>query len=65
MEALAAVGDRLRRVLVTVQDVTLFCVSVLRSAFFPPYYKHEIVEQVHFAMIGSMFIVMFSALVAG
>jgi len=65
VEAIAAVGNRLRQVLETVQDVTLFCVSVLRSAFFPPYYKHEIIEQIHFSMIGSMFIVMISALVAG
>jgi phospholipid/cholesterol/gamma-HCH transport system permease protein len=63
--ALAAVGNRIRRILEGVQDVTLFCVSVLRSAFFPPYYKHEIIEQVHFSLIGSLFIVMFSALVAG
>ena len=56
MEAFAAaVGDRVRRVLEVVQDVTLFCVSVLRSAFFPPFYKHEIIEQIHFALIGSLF----------
>ena len=65
MEALAAVGNRVRRVLEIVQDVTLFCVSVLRSAFFPPYYQHEIVEQIHFSLVGSLFIVMFTALVAG
>ena len=65
VEALAAVGDRLRRLLETVQDVTLFCVQVVRSAFLPPYYKHEIVEQIHFALVGSLFIVMFSSLVAG
>lgn len=65
VEVLAAVGNRFRRILETVQDITLFCVSVIRSAFFPPYYKHEILEQVHFALIGSLFIVMFSALVAG
>jgi phospholipid/cholesterol/gamma-HCH transport system permease protein len=63
--ALAAVGNRVRRVLEIVQDMSLFCVSVLRSAFFPPYYKHEIVEQIHFSLIGSLFIVMFTALVAG
>jgi len=61
----AAVGNRVRRVLEVVQDVSLFCASVLRSAFFPPFYKHEIVEQIHFALVGSLFIVMFSALVAG
>jgi len=65
LTALAAVGDRFRRILEVVQDVTLFCVAVLRSAFLPPYYKHEIVEQIHFSLIGSLFIVMFSALVAG
>jgi phospholipid/cholesterol/gamma-HCH transport system permease protein len=65
VEALAAVGNRVRRVLEIVQDMSLFCVSVLRSAFFPPYYKHEIAEQVHFSLIGSLFIVMFTALVAG
>ncbi len=65
MDALAAIGNRFRRILEVVQDVTLFCVSVLRSAFLPPYYKHEIIEQIHFSLIGSLFIVMFSALVAG
>ena len=62
---LAKIGSRVRRTVETAQDVTLFCGYVLRSAFLPPYYRHEIMEQIHFALIGSLFIVMFSALVAG
>lgn len=65
VEALLAIGNQFRRLVETVQDVTLFCVTVLRSAFRPPYYWHEVLEQIHFAMIGSLGIVMFSALVAG
>ena len=60
-----AVENRVRRLLETVQDVTLFTVSVLRSAFRPPFYRQEILEQLHFALVGSLGIVMFSSLVAG
>jgi phospholipid/cholesterol/gamma-HCH transport system permease protein len=65
LTALTAITNGFRRVLEVVQDVTLFCVQVLRSAFFPPFYKHEILEQIHFSLVGSLFIVMFSSLVAG
>lgn len=65
VQAFVAIGERVRRTVETVQDVTLFCGRVIRSAFLPPYYRHEIVEQIHFSMVGSLFIVMFSSLVAG
>lgn len=65
VEALLVIGNQLRRLVETVQDVVLFCVTVLKSAFRPPFYRHEILEQVHFALVGSLGIVMFSSLVAG
>ncbi len=54
-----------RRVVESVQDATLFTVDALRASLSPPFYAHETLEQIHFAGIGSLFIVMISSLVAG
>lgn len=65
MEALALVGERIRRVVESAQESTLFFVAVMRGAFRPPYYPREVLEQIHFAGIGSLGIVSVSALLAG
>jgi len=59
------VVERVRRVVESVQDATLFTVGAAQAAFQPPFYAHEALEQIHFTGIGSLFIVMISAIVAG
>jgi len=65
MEAIAAVGERVRRTVEAAQESTLFFVSVVRSLFRRPYYAQEVLEQIHFAGVGSLAIVSVSGLLAG
>ena len=60
-----ALIERLRRVLIVVQDFTLFTWTLLRSAFTPPFYGREMMHQLYFAGIGSLLIVVVSGIVAG
>lgn len=57
--------ERFRRLVESVQDATLFTVGAVRAAFRRPFYAHETLEQLYFAGIGSLFIVVISSAVAG
>lgn len=65
MGFLAAVTERLRRVFETAQDFALFTAGVFRAAFTPPFYARETLQQLYFAGVGSLLIVVVSSLVAG
>ena len=65
MEVLAAVTERLRRVFETAQDFALFTASAFRATFSRPFYARETLNQLYFAGIGSLLIVVVSSLVAG
>ena len=65
MELIGALIERLRRVVEVVQDYTLFSWAAIRATFFPPYYRREFLTQLHFALVGSLLIVVVSAAVAG
>ena len=54
-----------RRLVETVQDYTLFTFETLRSCLGRPFYARETMHQLHFALIGSLTIVLISAIVAG
>ncbi|HEX3113028.1 MAG TPA: hypothetical protein VHU20_07160, partial [Candidatus Eisenbacteria bacterium] len=60
-----ALTERLRRVLQTVQDFSLFTAALLKTAFIPPFYGREMMHQLYFAGIGSLLIVVVSGTVAG
>jgi phospholipid/cholesterol/gamma-HCH transport system permease protein len=62
---LRLVADRFLGLLETLQDAALFAFRTVRAAFRPPFYAHETLEQIHFAGIGSLFIVVISSAVAG
>ena len=63
--ALQAVVERFRGWVTGVQNATFFTAHAVRSAFRPPFYAHETLEQIHFTGVGSLFIVAISSLVAG
>jgi phospholipid/cholesterol/gamma-HCH transport system permease protein len=65
MELFSALVERLRRMIQSVQEFTLFTVDVVRATFSPPFYGREMVHQLYFAGIGSLLIVVVSAIVAG
>lgn len=65
MPLITAVIERVRRLLVTVQDFSLFSWAAIRATFTPPYYGREMLSQLHFATIGSLLIVVISSAVAG
>jgi len=65
MGLLSAFVERLRRMIQSVQEFTLFTVDVLRATFSPPFYGREMVHQLYFAGIGSLLIVVVSSVVAG
>ena len=62
---MSGVLERLRGILMVVQDFVLFAASAIRATLTPPYYGREFLTQLHFALIGSMLIVVVSATVAG
>src|SRR2546422_3748799 len=65
MDLLTALLERLRRMVQSVQEFTLFSVDVLRATFSPPFYGREMLHQLYFAGIGSLLIVVVSSAVAG
>ncbi len=65
MPVIRAILERFRSVVEGVQDLTLFTVETLRALFSRPFYLRETIHQLHFAAIGSLLIVLVSALVAG
>lgn len=65
MELITAVVERIRRILEVVQDFVLFAWDAIRATFVPPYYGREFISQLHFALVGSLLIVIVSAAVAG
>jgi phospholipid/cholesterol/gamma-HCH transport system permease protein len=65
VEFLVAAIERLRRILETVQDFSLFTFAALRAVFGRPFYAREMLQQLYFAGIGSLFIVSITSLVAG
>jgi len=65
MGLLSAFVERLRRMIQSVQEFTLFGVDVLRATFSPPFYGREMLQQLYFAGIGSLLIVVVSSVVAG
>ena len=65
MPLIAAVVERIRRLVETVQDFSLFSWAAIRASVSPPYYGRELMNQLHFAAIGSLLIVVVSSAVAG
>lgn len=65
MDLIPALVERLRRMVQTVQEFTLFGVDVVRASFTPPFYGRETLHQLYFAGIGSLLIVVVSSAVAG
>lgn len=65
MGVIAAIVEWIRRALEIVQDFVLFAWAAIRATFTPPYYGREFMSQLHFAMVGSLVIVVLSAAVAG
>ena len=65
MGLLHALVERLRRMIQSVQEFTLFSVDVARATFSPPFYGREMVQQLFFAGIGSLLITVVSSIVAG
>jgi phospholipid/cholesterol/gamma-HCH transport system permease protein len=57
--------ERFRDWVESTQDATFFTARAFASAFRRPFYVRETLEQIHFAGIGSLFIVVISAVVAG
>jgi len=62
---IAALIERFRRAVEVIQDFVLFSWAGIRATFTPPYYRHEFMSQLHFALVGSLLIVIVSATVAG
>jgi len=65
MDLFSALLERLRRMVQSVQEFTLFSVEVARATFTRPFYARETLHQLHFAGIGSLLIVVVSSIVAG
>jgi phospholipid/cholesterol/gamma-HCH transport system permease protein len=65
LELIAALRERLRRLLITVQDFTLFTWATLRASVTRPFYATETMHQLYFAGIGSLVIVVLTSVVAG
>lgn len=65
MGVIAAIVEWVRHALEVVQDFVLFAWAAIRATFTPPYYGREFMSQLHFAMVGSLVIVVLSAAVAG
>jgi phospholipid/cholesterol/gamma-HCH transport system permease protein len=57
--------ERFRGWIESTQDATLFTLRAFGAIFRRPFYARETLEQIHFAGIGSLFIVVISAVVAG
>ncbi|HET7903024.1 MAG TPA: ABC transporter permease [Candidatus Eisenbacteria bacterium] len=62
---IAAMLDRVRGVVESVQDLALFTGATVSAMFSRPLYFRETIHQLHFAAIGSLLIVLVSSLVAG
>jgi phospholipid/cholesterol/gamma-HCH transport system permease protein len=65
MGVIQTIIERVRGILFTVQDFSIFTASAVRAAVTRPFYGREIVHQLHFAGIGSLLIVVISSAVAG
>ncbi|TMQ65202.1 MAG: ABC transporter permease [Candidatus Eisenbacteria bacterium] len=65
MGLLSAFVEWLRRTIQSVQEFTLFSIDVIRATFSPPFYGREMAQQLYFAGIGSLLIVVVSSVVAG
>jgi phospholipid/cholesterol/gamma-HCH transport system permease protein len=65
VDLIAALIERLRRLVEIIQDYVLFAWAAIRATFSPPYYGREFLTQFHFALVGSLLIVALSAAVAG
>ena len=65
MGVIAIIVEGIRHALEVVQDFVLFAWAAIRATFTPPYYGREFMSQLHFAMVGSLVIVVLSAAVAG
>lgn len=65
MPVMVAIVERFRRMVETVQDYTLFSIETIRCCVGRPFYARETLHQLHFALIGSLTIVLISAIVAG
>jgi phospholipid/cholesterol/gamma-HCH transport system permease protein len=65
VELLRAAAERLRRILLDVQEFTLFTVAAVQASIRRPYYARETLQQLYFAGIGSLSIVAITSIVAG
>ena len=63
MGVIREIIERLRWMLITVQDFSLFTASVVGASVTRPFYGKEMVHQLHFAAIGSLLIVVISSAV--
>ena len=57
--------EKVRAILISVQDFAIFTAATIRACFSPPFHGREIIHQLHFALIGSLLIVVISSAVAG
>jgi len=65
LELIAALRERFRQLLITIQDFTLFTWAAIRASATPPFHATETMHQLYFAGIGSLVIVVLTSVVAG
>lgn len=65
MGVIQTIIERVRGILTTVQDFSIFTAATIRACFGRPFYGRELIHQLHFAGIGSLLIVVLSSAVAG
>lgn len=65
MGVIESIVERVRAILIAVQDFSIFTASTLRACVSPPFYGREMTHQLFFAGIGSLLIVVLSSAVAG
>ena len=65
MGVIESIVERVRAILTAVQDFAIFTAATLRACVTRPFYGREIIHQLHFALIGSLLIVVISSAVAG
>ena len=65
MGMIQTIIERVRGILITVQDFSIFTAATIRACFGRPFYGRELIHQLHFAGIGSLLIVVLSSAVAG
>ena len=57
MGVIQTIIERVRGILIALQDFTLFTAAAFSACFTRPFYGRELIHQLHFAGIGSLMIV--------